>query len=358
MTLVRCFSVGKWLTLFLGAFVMACTTQTSPGDSEIKLLSTSLEVFPVESSIRALEIGPDGTVWFAGSNGRWGYSEDGGNTWKIDSLAFDESYPEYRAIAVTNDAVMLLSVASPALLYRSENRGETWELVYREDHEKAFYDAMAFWDDNDGIAMGDPTDECLSIIITRDGGATWKKVTCDDLPPAAEGEAAFAASNTNVVVSGNHAWIASGGAKSRIFHSADRGETWEVYDTPMNQGGTMTGMFTLAFYDESRGITFGGDWEDKSNNSGNKAITNDGGKTWELLTDGAGPGYRSCVQYVEGSEGKQIFAVGIPGVSYSPDGGRHWQLISDQDFYTIRIQGSTAWLAGRNKIARLNFSSD
>ena len=105
----------------------------------------------------------------------------------------------------------------------------------------------------------------------------------------------------------------------------------------MKQGGTMTGMFTLDFYDEQTGITFGGDWENKPNAEGNKAVTSDGGKTWQLLTDGSGPGYRSCVQYMPEGRGREIMAVGIPGVVYSSDGGRHWQLISDEDIYTLRL---------------------
>ena len=44
--------------------------------------------------------------------------------------------------------------------------------------------------------MGDPTADCISIIITRDGGQTWNKIPCSQLPKSKEGEAAFAASNT------------------------------------------------------------------------------------------------------------------------------------------------------------------
>jgi hypothetical protein len=56
------------------------------------------------------------------------------------------------------------------------------------------------------------------------------------LPRTANGEAAFAASNTNIVIKGNNTWIVSGGMKARVFYSADKGNTWEVYDTPIVQG--------------------------------------------------------------------------------------------------------------------------
>ena len=89
--------------------------------------------------------------------------------------------------------------------------------VYTEVNPKVFYDSMKFFDESHGIAMGDPTENCLSIILTNDGGNTWTKVPCEKLPPVVEGEAAFAASNTNIKVLGNTAWIVTGGTKARVF---------------------------------------------------------------------------------------------------------------------------------------------
>ncbi len=124
----------------------------------------------------------DQTCWFAGSNGKYGFTNDGGESWNIDSLVHPEHGPlHFRSIAVTDDAVHMLSIGSPALLYRSTDMGENWELTYQENDSSAFYDAMAFWDNKNGIAMGDPTDECLSIIKTSDGGNSWSKISCDQI---------------------------------------------------------------------------------------------------------------------------------------------------------------------------------
>ena len=38
------------------------------------------------------------------------------------------------------------------------------QLVYKEQNEKVFYDAMAFWNDEEGMAIGDPVENCMSII--------------------------------------------------------------------------------------------------------------------------------------------------------------------------------------------------
>jgi hypothetical protein len=58
-------------------------------------------------------------------------------------------------------------------------------------------------------------------------GNTWNKLPADKLPRTANGEAAFAASNTNIVIKGNNTWIVSGGMKARVFYSADKGNTWK-----------------------------------------------------------------------------------------------------------------------------------
>jgi photosystem II stability/assembly factor-like uncharacterized protein len=354
--------MNKYFTntiLLIGIFLaLSCNNKSkeaeSVGLSSPVIDSLDMEWFPVDCSIRAIEAVNENTLWYAGSKGQYGYTNDAGKSWNIDILKHpDKDNLEFRAIAVTDDAVMLFSVASPALLFRSEDNGKSWNVVYQENDSLAFYDAMAFWDNNTGIAMGDPTNGCLSIIKTIDGGKTWNKIDCEILPETVDGEAAFAASNGNISLYGDHVWIVSGGQKARVFHSNDRGENWEVIDTPIAQGGTMTGIFSVDFYDENNGIIWGGDWEDQSKNIKNKAITSDGGKTWRLLADGTGPGYRSSIRFVKEGTADQLIAVGIPGISTSVDRGETWNDISDLSFYTIRRAGDTFWLAGRNRIAKI-----
>jgi len=326
-----------------------------------QVMQIQLDTFPMDCSIRAIEAIDENTMWFGGSKGQFGYTEDGGQNWWIDSIK-TELHPnlEFRGIAKTESAIFLLAIGSPALLFKSTDKGKNWAIVYQENHKNAFYDAIAFWDAQNGIAMGDPTDGCLSIILTNDGGDTWTKIPCSDLPPTAEGEAAFAASNSNISIFENQVWIVSGGKKARVFHSGNKGKTWEVVETPISQGGTMTGIFTSHFYDAQNGIIFGGDWEQQAINKNNKATTKDGGKTWQLIADGQKPGYRSAVRYVPNSKGQELWAVGIPGISYSKNGGETWQNVSTASFYTIRIgeNQQSAWLAGRNKVAKMVITND
>ncbi|MBI9033285.1 MAG: hypothetical protein JEZ03_02325 [Bacteroidales bacterium] len=337
--------------------LVSCVDRACDCESSSKKMTVDLVNHPFKGSIRAIEVLNDTCVWYAGSNGQFGYTLNDGKDWFRDTITINGYHPEFRSIAITDQAVFLLSVASPALLFKSVDNGESWNIVYQEDHPSCFYNSMAFWDDQNGIAVGDPVDNCLSVIITHDGGETWNKLGDNSLPSTVTGEAGFAASNTNISLFGNHAWLVSGGTKARVFHSSDRGLSWEVYDTPISQGEQMTGIFSVDFYDEKNGVIFGGDWNHQEMNSKCKAVTNDGGKTWKLIGEGVDPGFRSCVQYVPEIHGLKMFAVGMPGISFSEDKGESWVNLSTDSFYTIRISesGKVAWLAGKDKITKMTW---
>ncbi|AXT19651.1 oxidoreductase [Flavobacteriaceae bacterium AU392] len=306
-------------------------------------------------SIRAIELLNDGSLAFAANNNTFGLYNVRNKKWNIAKQQQDSLRLEFRAVAHNASDFFMLSVGNPALLYKTRNSGGM-ELVYREDHDNVFYDAMSFWNDNEGIAMGDPTDGCLSIIITRDGGVTWNKLPCDRLPQLNEGEAAFAASNTNIAIIGDKIWIATGGLSSRVFYSSDKGNTWEVSETPIIQGEATTGMYSIDFYNENIGYAIGGDYTKPENYNSNTIKTIDGGKTWKLAAEGEQPDYRSCVQYIPNKEGKEIVAVGFRGISVSKDGGEHWKKISDESYFTIRfLNDSIAYAAGRGRISKLTF---
>ncbi|RZN80275.1 MAG: oxidoreductase [Winogradskyella sp.] len=309
-------------------------------------------------NVRAIEIDEKGALSFASSNGKIGGNLFYGNQERIEvreQLKLDTTNLNFRSLATPNNRHgFVLSITSPAMLYKIDIN--SIRLVYKESHPKAFYDSMDFWNDKEGIAMGDPTDDCISIIITRDGGETWTKLSCDDLPKAIEGEAAFAASDTNIATVGNETWIATGGMASRILYSADKGKSWEIYNAPIAQGKPTTGIYSLDFYDAKNGFAIGGDYTKPNDTIANKIRTQDGGKTWQIMADGKSPGYRSCVQYMPNSNAQELVTVGFKGIDYSNDAGESWKHLSDEGFYTIRfVNDSMAYAAGRGRISKLIF---
>ena len=307
-------------------------------------------------SIRAIAVA-DNKVFYAGNKNRIGSINLEDKSKNEITIVKDSLALEFRSLAQTKDAIFVLNIGNSALLYKFSKDLKMQKVVYEERHEKVFYDSMQFWNNQEGIAIGDPIADCLNIIITRNGGETWAKVPCEKLTKTIDGEAAFAASNTNIVVKNNRTWVVSGGKKSRVFFSDDKGISWKVYETPIVQGEAMTGIFSADFYDSKIGFIAGGNYDKPEQNFQNKAITIDGGKTWKLVGENKGYGYASCVQFVPKSNGKQLVCVGATGIFYSNDFGENWQLLSDdKSLYTLRfIDSKTAIAAGKDKIIRLKF---
>ena len=306
-------------------------------------------------SIRAIELLRDKSLAFAANNGVFGLYKPKAKSWMTSIQKYDTLSLQFRAVAHTSTDFFMLSVENPALLYKTGDDG-TMELVYKEEGDNVFYDAMTFWNDEEGIAIGDPVDDCLSIIITRDGGQTWNKLSCESLPTIVEGEAAFAASNSNIAVVGNKTWIATGGKSSRILFSPDKGNNWEVYETPMTQGESTTGIYSIDFYDDKNGFAIGGDYTRPEYDVANKIVTSNGGKTWEKVADGKAQGYSSCIQYVPNSEANGLVAVGTQGTFYFNNKGGTWNQISKETFHTIRfLNDSVAYAAGNGRISKLKF---
>lgn len=335
--------------LLIMVFFWSCTeTAKRAPFTSVNIVS----VYEDSLSIRAIEL-MGNSLAFAANNGVFGTIDLTNEKVRQNVQLYDTIVPEYRAVAHNATDFFMLSVGNPALLYKTGEDG-TMDLVYMEEGEGVFYDAMTFWNNREGIAVGDTVDGCLSIIVTRDGGHHWTKLSCDELPEGVAGEGAFAASNTNIEVVGDKTWIAT--TSSRIYFSPDKGKTWEIQETPIIKEEPTQGIYSIGFYDGNIGMAIGGDYTNPENKRANKAITKDGGKTWTLIADGQEPEYKSCVQFVPSGKGKEIVALGFTGISYSSDMGETWVSISEESFYTLRfLNDSIAYAAGKGRIAKLTF---
>jgi photosystem II stability/assembly factor-like uncharacterized protein len=168
------------------------------------------------------------------------------------------------------------------------------------------------------------------------------------MPPALEGEGAFAASGTCIAVEGTaNVWFGTGGPKgARVFRSRDGGRTWEVAATPLVSG-PAAGVFSVVFTDARRGVVVGGDYTKEHDAGANVAVTHDGGKTWELAAGRRPNGYRSCVAVVRGGRAPVLLAVGPNGADYSRDGGRTWAAQGTEGFHSVSFaKASAGWAVG------------
>jgi photosystem II stability/assembly factor-like uncharacterized protein len=307
--------------------------------------------------IRALEAPNDSTAWFAGSRGVWGYTRDGGKHWHVDSLRLDSVSPQFRSITLLNDSTaLLLCIASPAYLLKTTDRGRSWKVVYKNSHKDIFFDSMVFRDKDHGFALADPLAGCFQLLETKDGGDTWKHISCDRMPPALEGEACFAASNTNLLAAGKEVWFVTGGKETRLFRSADGGKTFGASLLPLPRGGTMTGAYSVDFYKGRSGVAAGGNYEKTDTSIVSFAWTADGGRSWKAMKFKK-PFFGSCVRF-RGQD--EVFVTGHDGTYLvRPRSGLATELLDSGanplKYFTLRIApgGRFMWLAGSHgRIAR------
>lgn len=298
-----------------------------------------------KASLRGLSVVNEKVIWASGTGGTFLKTIDGGKTWKVGTVP-DAQKLDFRDVeAFDANTAYLLSIGNgeASRIYKTTDGGETWKMQFKSRNEKVFLDAFAFWDRNNGIAMSDPVDGYYYLLTTTDGGANWKPVSTANMPRAIEGEAAFAASGTCLIVNGkSDAYLVSGGSAARVFRTTDRGLSWTVADTSIVKGTNGSGIFSIAMRDAKNGVIVGGNYEKPAETANNLALTSDGGKTWVA---GSGLfGYRSGVAYIDK---RTIIAVGSSGSDISADGGKTWKNLDKVNYNAVQAKGKfVIWAVG------------
>jgi photosystem II stability/assembly factor-like uncharacterized protein len=218
-----------------------------------------------------------------------------------------------------------------------------------------FFNGFSFWNREAGALVGDPVEGRIFVLITEDGGESWRRLEGEGIPEPREGEYGFAASGTNIATFGaNGIAIVSGGTAARVFLSRDRGRSWEVVETPMAFGSPSTGIFSIAFNDRGEAMAVGGDYQNDQDTRGTVAYSRDGGRSWTLSQEPNDVGFRSGVAWRDHPELPLWVAVGTSGSSYSSDGGRSWVTFDSLAYNAVAFAGGVGWTAGpQGRVARM-----
>ena len=292
-------------------------------------------------------------AWASGDKGTYARTVDGGKTWTTGQVP-DAGELDFRDVdAFSLDTAYLLAIGEgeKSRIYKTTDGGLNWTLQFKNKRPTAFFDAMAFWDSQHGIALSDPVDGRFLIITTADGGATWKEMPAKGMPLALQGEGAFAASGTCIAVQGkqNVSFGTGGPEGARVFSSIDGGRSWKVTTTPITSGKT-AGIFSILFSDSKRGVIVGGDYTKEREVGNNVAWTSDGGKTWQLAEKERPNGYRSGVALAGGGMRTSLITVGPSGSDFSVSGGKSWHILGEEGFHSVSFarNSNVGWAVGEN----------
>ena len=321
-----------------------------------------------ESSFRAIHALDADRAWVCGSQGTILRTVDAGKTWtrlmipELQDAA--KGKLEFRSLhAWTEQEAIVATAGQPCAIYKTTDGGSRWERVYSNSNLNAFVDSMRFFDAQNGFAVGDPIDGIWMLLQTKDRGASWQSVASPGLK-AKEGEAAFAASNSCLLVDSKDSfWFGTGGSGPvGLVHRFDATPdlnrpmfaTSEVTTMPSNAS---SGLFSLAIdSSQKKLIAVGGDYQQVDLARGHTAMNESlmaKDQVWRAAIGSSPRGFRSAVVYASKYKLPWI-CVGPNGSDWSIDGSA-WDGLSDIGFHALSVASDgTVWASGSaGRVARL-----
>jgi photosystem II stability/assembly factor-like uncharacterized protein len=343
----------------------------------------------------------DGTVaWASGTGGTVLKTIDSGAHWMkcaVPDAATDGATLDFRGVQAWDATTAIVMASGPgdkSRLHKTADGCKSWTLILKNpDAPDGFFDS--FWLNaiyGEGILVGDPVKGRFTVLVTQDGGITWKPDKSRSLRLKGMSLAAFAASKSSIgrasrgegdtrgqgtdyfngFVTGGKTgaflierWEGRSRTKARFSHGRFASmyllPDWNRRALPLTKGVDSAGAFALALrYTGSpcsdcgfgmywHLVAVGGDYTKPNEITGTAAASStDGGWTWTTSTIPP-HGYRSTVQWSESL--KLWITAGTNGSDISRDDGRTWQPLDNGDWNAL----SLPFIVGPNgRIARLN----
>jgi photosystem II stability/assembly factor-like uncharacterized protein len=366
--MLRTVSIAALALGVAGAVTLACSDNTDPTSANPAAASVSALAGPTltpqhsgtTNRLQAVSPVSRNVVWASGVGGTFVVTTDGGQHWRRGVVrgASELEFRDVQGVSANVAYLMSAGTGDASRIYKTVDGGRTWKLLFRNTKPDAFYDCIAFWDSQHGLAFSDPVNRRFPVLRTTNGWV-WQDIG-DRLPRALEGEFGFAASGTCVATEGSrNAWITTGGSSvARVLATTDGGQTWKAYNTPLVSSPS-AGGFTIAFRNASNGIVAGGDLDPVHPHPRARiAISDDGGKTWDLVRTPPFNGAVFGLSYVPG-RGRTVVITGPTGAAWSAaEGTDAWTTLPGvEGFWAVAFADEhSGWLVGTDgRILKVTF---
>lgn len=330
----------KKLLLF-AAFLVAFSSQAQDFWTEYATAQPA-----ASTGMRSISIVDNNNAWLSMSCGttgcttirRYSRTTDGGLTWitGVVDLGAASANLEIANIWGTSATEAYASVFPKAAgvvggIWKTVDGGTTWTrqgtASFNGADGASFADLVHFYNANEGVAFGDPSDGSFEIYTTTNGGTNWTRVPAGNIPAAIDVQE-YGLTN-QYTANGDTIWV--GTTFGRIYKSSDKGLTWTVIQSPIADfGGGINGSGSgdMAFSDASNGLLQTDAYELYS--------TIDGGVTWASVAVAADTQLKNFgISEIPGltntyvSIGTDLLTDPTRGSAYSTDGGVTWVGIND-----------------------------
>ncbi|WP_194851556.1 T9SS type A sorting domain-containing protein [Nonlabens antarcticus] len=308
--------------------------------------------FPTPSTgISRFDIVDENVVWGIGYNGinpsnniqQFSKSSDGGLTWTNGNFTLGDVGLGIGDITAIDDQIAFIAVharseSQTGGVWKTEDGGSIWTKVTQTEFTAAasFPNVIQFYDNGDGVVIGDPVNGKWEIYRSADFGSTFTELNPANIRAPLDNETGYLAKKHVV---DNSIWFTT--SKGRIFHSIDRGVNWNVYPSPISDFGGADTFGDLSFSDTNKGVL--------QTNAGVVYSTVNAGVTWnQITTSGSGSPYGDNIAYIPGTS--SIVSVGsdpaAAGSSYSLDDGVSWTNIDSEQHVDVAFFNLTTGFSG------------
>lgn len=316
--------------------------------------SITLLISGTNTNLRGSSIATDQSIWVSGSNGYVGRASSMQSDWIFFQIPDFETAELRDIYAIDSLHAIVMSCTEPAVILKTDDGGLHWRICYQSNLQDTFLDGFDFWENGNGICMGDPINNKFLMFTTSDWGETWKESLTENQPKVADSIYAFAASGSGIQCLENGiVFFGTGGNAALIYKSMDWGNTWQYESTPIISGTESTGIFSIDFSSKKYNCITGGDYASPKNSTNNFYYRKKNTK-W-IYPDKAPDGYMSCVKIIKKN---LVITCGTNGVDIATTKSFEFSKISKMDFNTIAFDNNSGLviLAGSNgKIAILNY---
>jgi photosystem II stability/assembly factor-like uncharacterized protein len=308
-----------------------CLLGILTGSNALGQASWTLQNLGVPGNTQAVQALSTSVAYVFGGGGGLFQTTDGGSSWnRVDTTGLEGW--SVHDLATAGGPVLIAAAHAPeaTALLRSEDGGVNWEEVYRLDGPDAFINAVRMPSATEGVAVADPVDSIWVVLMTDDGGKTWRHSPTE--PRAAAGRIRLEKGweNSLAALPGGYIWF--GTDNSRVYRSTDGGATWSF--------GSLTSFdsYGLWFADALNGVAACG---------GGLIRTNDGGASWT-----GSPSTPVCFDVT--GVGNDYWAISRKNIMQSTDGGVTWDTAYTAPEYLDQIHAVNdggviaGWANGEN----------
>ena len=268
-------------------------------------------------------------------------SEDGGRTWNPRCTGIESGHVYTLAAQHIGDKVVLYAGTEPAMVYRSEDLGLSWQPLagMREvpDTDKWWFPRAVPHVKNIAFHPAEPQTlyvcvEQGDLLRSTDGGRTWRPITSYEKPGDKfrrdMHRVTFRPSDPRQI------FLTTG---TGLYYTADAGASWEQLASPDSRVGYPDPFFIHP--DDEQTVFMAGasqnpnpEWAATGTAKPGFLVSRDGGRTWREAMQGMSQPLRGNIEAASmyrSDAGLEFFAGTACGELYtSHDGARSWTLAS------------------------------